>query len=71
MSDERELIFVESHGKPPPPETLAAKLLHACSVEDERIWDSLGIREMNECELEDAVAQLQRLGWDFFYGVRQ
>jgi hypothetical protein len=71
MSAERELIFVESRGRPPRPETLAAKLLHACSVDDEDIWDSLGIREMDERELEEAVAQLRRLGWDFFYGVRQ
>ena len=71
MSDYRELIFIESRGFPPPPETLAARLLHACSVDDEDIWEALGITEMNERELEDAVYQLQSLGWDFFYGVRQ
>ena len=71
MSDERELIFVESHGKPPPPETLAARLLHACSVDDEEIWDALGLREINEGELKDAVALLNSLGWEFHYGAVQ
>ena len=65
------LIFVESRGLPPPPETLAARLLHACSVDDEDIWDALGLREINERELKDAVALLNGLGWEFHYGAVQ
>ncbi len=67
----RELVFIESIGRPPPPETMAARLLHAMSVDDEDIWDELGMREMRESDLEDAVALLQRLGWDIHYRVLQ
>ena len=70
MSD-CELVFVDSHGDPPPVGSFAEKLLRACSVDDETIWDQLGMREMNESELVDAVAQLRALGWDFLYVVRQ
>lgn len=71
MSDERELIFVESHGKPPPPETIEAKLLHACSVDDEELWRSLGLDGISERELERAVYMLRRLGWEFYYEAKQ
>lgn len=71
MNDQVALIFVQSTGLPPPPETLAARLLHACSVDDEDIWDALGLREINESELKDAVALLNRLGWEFHYGAVQ
>lgn len=67
MNDERRLIFVPSSGLPPPPGTLAAALLYASSVDDERVWDALGIREMSERDLEDAVAALRSLGLGFYY----
>lgn len=67
MNDERRLIFVPSTGRPPAPGTLAAALLYACSVEDEGVWDALGIREMSERDLEAAVETLRSLGWDFHY----
>ena len=71
MNDQVAPIFVESRGLPPPPETLAARLLHACSVDDEDIWDALGLREINEEDLKDAVATLNSLGWQFHYGAVQ
>ena len=71
MTDQVALIFVQSSGFPPPPETLAARLLHACSVDDEDIWDALGLRKINEEELKDAVALLNSLGWQFHYGAVQ
>ena len=71
MTDQVALIFVESRGLPPPPETLAARLLHACSVDDEDLWRSLGLDGISERELERAVYMLRRLGWEFYYEVRQ
>lgn len=71
MNDERRLIFVPSSGLPPPPGTLAAALLYASSVDDEAVWDQLGIREMSETDLEDAVATLRGLGWGFYYASVQ
>lgn len=67
----RELIFIESTGRMPPRGTLAARLLEACSVDDEDAWGSLGMAGLDEQDLEDAVTTLRSLGWDFFYGALQ
>lgn len=67
----RELFFAGQSGAPPPRDTLAARLLEASSVDDESAWESLGMGEISEAALEDAVSHLQRLGWGFYYEARQ
>jgi hypothetical protein len=60
-----DLLFEDSVGKAPEDGSLEEDLLLACSAEDMELWDRLC--EIPRSEIEQAVANLRRLGWRFHW----
>lgn len=63
MSDTRTLIFEPSQGVRPDPESIAGQLFRVCCDADQETLSALCAVPMSD--LEEAIGELQSLGWQF------